>query len=246
MTKNNIKIDFFGDGMRIFLNYIDRQYKKNKDYVPHPIIRAFECAVQWIDKLWVWEHTMWVSQDWTKESIYQSYIIVLEKKDDNSIDVKEILEVKRNRTLPLDLMIILFRIQIHLDKIKWDIVNPQQMVDILNNTIEWGYFYALWDRRKEALDLFKVRLESWDLKLPREIWWRDTNKVLSEIKHNTPWEDYDNSLRAFIWWLIIEKINDKNIKVVITSPTNSEIEKYKVWDTAVEFLLWEASKYFKN
>ena len=48
MTDHELKIDFFGDGMRIFVDYIARQYKKNPDYQPHPIIKAFDFAVQGI------------------------------------------------------------------------------------------------------------------------------------------------------------------------------------------------------
>ncbi len=39
------RIDIFGDGIRIFLDYIARQFKKNPKYDPHPLIKAFELAV---------------------------------------------------------------------------------------------------------------------------------------------------------------------------------------------------------
>jgi len=244
MTKNKMKIDFFGDGMRIFLDYISRQYKKNPDYKPHPIIRAFECALQGIDKCKDGECTMGVSQDGTEKSVYEPYIVVLQKKG-NGVEVKKIENIKVKKELPLDIMVIIFRLQIHLDKIKGDTVNPQEMVDALNAVIPGNKFYALGDRWKEARDLFKEKLEKRQISLPKTPQTEKMIEELTKITYNTPWEDYSNSLRSFIGSGIIEKLEDKNVQVVITSPTNSIIEKYKVFDSATEFMIGKSSEYLK-
>lgn len=244
MTKNKRQIDFFGDGMKIFLDYISRQLKKNSDYKPHPIIRAFECAMQGIEKCKEGECTMGVSQDGTKDSVYEPYIVVLEKKSDG-IEVKEIRNVKVDKQLPTDIMVIIFRIQIHLDKIEGDTVNPQQMVDVLNTVIPGNRFYALGDRWKEARDLFQEEMKEGKIYLPEKFKTNGMVEELLSIKYNTPWEDYSNRLRSFIGSGIIKKLKDKDVQVVITSPTNSKIEKYKVFDSATEFMIGKSAEYLK-
>lgn len=244
MMKNKRQIDFFGDGMRIFLDYIARQFKKNQDYKPHPIIRAFECAFQGIEKCKIGECTMGVSQDGTEKSVYEPYIVVLQKKKDG-IEVKEIKNIKVDKQLPTDIMVIIFRLQIHLDKIDGDTVNPQQMVDTLNVVIPGNKFYALGGRWKEARDLFQENMKAGKVFLPEEFKHNGMVEELLSIKYDTPWEDYSNRLRSFIGSGIIEKLKDKNVQVVITSPTNSKIEKYKVFDSATEFMIGKSADYLK-
>lgn len=237
-----LKFDFFGDGMRIFLDYIERQFKKNPDYVPHPLIRAFECAVQAMDKAKPGERSMGVSQDGTATNVCNPFIVVLEKKD-NGVEVKEIRNIKVDKAVPFDVMLIIFRLQIQLDKIKGDSVNPQQMVDALNTVIPGNKFYALGDRWKEARDEFKRKLEAGKIYLPtRDPSWIDE---LTKITYNTPWEQYSNKLRALIGGAIAESIDPKGGTVVITSPKDTPIEKYKVFDSAMEFLLGKSSEHLK-
>ena len=244
MTKNKMEIDFFGDGMRIFLDYIARQFKKNPDYKPHPIIRAFECAFQGIENCKDGECTMGVSQDGTENSVYEPYIVVLQKKSDG-IEVKEIRNIKVDKKLPTDIMIIIFRLQIQLDKIEEDTVNPQQMVDALNTVIPGNRFYALGDRWKEARDLFQENMKAGKVFLPEEFKHNGMVEELLSIKYSTPWEDYSNRLRSFIGSGIMENLEDKNVQVIITSPTKSKIEKYKVFDSATEFMIGKFADYLK-
>lgn len=244
MKNNEMIIDFFGDGMRIFLDYIARQNKKNPNYKPHPIIRAFECALQGIENCKDGQCTMGVSQEGTENSIYEPYVVVLQKEG-SGIEVKKIENIKVNKDLPLDIMIIIFRLQIHLDKIEGETVSPQQMVDALNAVIPGNRFFALGDRWKEARDLFKEKMENGQISLPKNLHTDELVKELTKIKYDTPWEDYSNNLRALIGSGIIEKLEDKNIQVTITSPTNSKIEKYKVFDAATEFMIGKSSDYLK-
>jgi len=154
-----IDFDFFGDGMRIFLDYIARQSKKNSHYKAHPLVRAFECAIQAMDKAKIGERSMGVSGDNDGKYVYNSYIVAVEKKE-NGIEVKEIRNVKVDKTVPIDVMLIIFRLQILLDRIECDCVSPAQMVDALNTVIPGNKFYALGDRWKEARDEFKRLLEA--------------------------------------------------------------------------------------
>ena len=230
------KMDFFRDGMGFFLGYIARQYKKNSSYKPHPIIRAFECALELIDKRKVGECTMGVSHEGTENNVCDPYIVVLEKKT-NGIEVKEIRNIKVDKKLPVDVMIIIFRLQIQLDRISGDTVNPQQMVDSLNSVIPGNMFSALGDKWKEARDEFKKMLEEGKICLPKDV---DLIEELKRIKHDTPWEMYSNRLRSLIGTSLRSGI------VTITSPKNSKINKYSVFDTAIEFLIGRSSEYFKN
>jgi len=241
MSGNKSDIDFFGDGMRIFLDYIDRQIKKNPHYNPHPLIRAFECALHGIDKVAYDECTMGVSQEGKYGIVYNPYIVVLQKKKDG-IEVKEIKNVKVDKELPLDVMIVIFRLQIRLDKIKGDTVNPDQMVNALNAVIPGNKFYALGDRWKEARDEFKKLLKDEKIYLPND---PELVKELSQIKYTTPWEKYSNKLRSLVGSAISPSLNKDGGTVVITSPKNSKIEKFKVFDIAIEFMLGKISEHLK-
>jgi len=234
-----IEFDFFGDGMRIFLDYINRQFKKNPNYLPHPLIRAFACAIQAIDKTKVGEHSMGISQDGTKDEVYNPFIVVLKKKD-NGIEVKEIRNVKVNKTVPIDVMLTIFRLQIVLDRIDGDTVTPQQMVETLNAVIPGNKFYALGDKWREARDEFKKQLKAGKIHIPND---PELIEGLRNITYDTPWEDYPIKVRAFIGSLVVRTHNLPFGTVVITSPEDSKIEKYKVFDTVMEFLLGEGSKY---
>jgi hypothetical protein len=241
MTKNKSKIDFFGDGMSIFLSYINRQYKKNHEYRPHPIIRAFECAFQALEKVKMGECAMGVSQDGTETSAFEPYVVVLEKKA-NRIEVKEIRNIKVNKQLPQDVMILIFRLQMQLDKIKGDTVNPQEAVEALNEIIPGNRFYALGDRWKEARDKFKKLLENGKIHMPPD---PEIIEELKGITYDTPWETYSNRLRSLIGSSIAEGISGKEGTVIITSPKDSKIEKFKVFDIASEFMLGKVSAYMR-
>lgn len=236
-----VKFDFFCDGMRIFLDYISRQFKKNPNYLPHPLIRAFECAIQAMDKAKTGEHFMGVSQDGTEKNVCNPFIVVLEKKD-NGIEVKEVRNIKVNKTVPIDVMLIIFRLQIILDRIEGDTVTPQQMVESLNAVIPGNKFYALGDRWREARDEFKKQLEAGKIHIPND---PELIKGLTSITYNTRWEEYPNRLRALIGSSIASSGSLETGTVIITSPKDSKIEKYKVFDSAMEFLLGKSSEYLK-
>jgi len=239
---NKIEINFLDDGMKIFLDYVIRQYKKNPDYNPHPIIRAFKNALSGLEKVKQGENSMGVSCNGSEDKIYDPYCVVLKKEEGDAIVVQEIRNMMVNKTLPLDMMIIIFRIQIQLDKIGGETVSPQQMVDVLNKVIPGNRFYALGDRWKEARDLFKKKLEEKKISLPINVKDNKFIEEMSAIKEDTPWEDYPNNIRSLIGSVLKEKL-DKNVRIIITSPKNSKIEKCKVFDSATEFLLGKTSEY---
>ena len=246
MSKDNLAVDYWGDGMRIFLSYIQRQLKKNPDYNPHPLIRALELAIYNIDKVSDGERIIGVSQDGTEDKVYNPFIVVLKKHSDDSIEVEKLLNIQVNKVLPLDVMIMTFRLQIHLDTIPGDTITPYQMADVLNAVIPGNNFYALGDRWKEARDLLADNLKAGKVALPRNIATEKLTEDLLKIKESTPWEEYSSRARAFIGSQIAPKLNGGTASVIITSPKNLPIEKYKAFDTATEFLLGKSSEYFNS
>ena len=235
----------FQDGMVVFLDYISRQLKKNPDYNPHPIIRALMCAMQDIDKINNGKTVMGVSQEGTKDAIYEAYIVVLQKHSDG-IEVKEIQNVNVGKRLPTDAMILIFRLQIQLDRIEGDVVSPEEAVGALNKVIPGERFVLLGDRWKEAIEEFRRALKAGEVYLPpdhKEI--EETLKQLDEIPAEAPWEDYPNNLRALIGSSVANKYF-KSGSVVITTPTHFKFEKYKVFQTATEFLIGRATDYFRS
>ncbi len=234
-----MEIDLFGDGMRIFIDYVIRKTKHNPDYNPHPLIRAFNCAIQGIQKAQEGEIIAGLSQEGTSDAIYEPYIVLLQKNKDG-IEVKEIKNLSVNKTVPTDIMIIIFRLQIYLDKIVGDTVNSQQFTNALNHVIPGDVFFDLGNRWVDARDEFKFLLEKRQLKIPND------PKIIEELKrlkHYTPWEEYSSALRALIGPCILSKLGIKKECFVITTPSKYQIEKYKVFDTAMQFLLGKPSEY---
>ncbi len=237
-----LKIDFFGDGMRIFLDYIERKSKRNPEYRPHPIIRAFMCAFQNIGDLNVDECTMGISQEGTEQNISEPYAVVLQKKA-NCIEVKEIRNLKVDKTIPVDIMILIFRIQIHIDKIEGETVSPRQFVDVLNAVIPGNVFYALGDRWREARDKFKKMIEEGKIHLPND---PGLINELATLNHNTPWEEYSNKARALIGQSIAPSLNNGKGSIIITSPQNSEIGKSQISDVAINLILGQPAEFFNK
>jgi hypothetical protein len=242
MTDEN-KIDFWGDGIRIFLDYVNRQLRKNPDYSPHPLVRALELAVINIDKVEIGQNVMGMSQDGTKDSIHNPYIVIAHKANDGGIEIDEIRNLSVNKELPLDIMIIIFRLQISLDKITGEVVSPDEMVNCLNSVIPGDHFYALGDRWKEARDAFKVSLEQGKISVPKSSHTEELLDELIGIKHDTPWEDYSPGARSLIGSHIKLSLGEKTPSAIITTPKNYKIEKYKVFDMATEFLLGKSAEY---
>lgn len=243
MTEEKNKIDFWGDGMQIFLDYINRQLRKNPDYAPHPLVRALELALANIDKVEVGQNIMGMSRDGTKESIHNPYIVVAHKTKDGSIEIEEIRNLSVDKKLPLDIMIIIFRLQIALDKIPGDVVSPEQMVNSLNSVIPGSHFYALGDRWREARDAFKKSLEQGKISIPKSSGTEKIIAELMEIKCNTPWEDYSPGARSLVGSHIKLSLGENASSAIITTPKNYRIEKYKVFDVATEFMLGKSAEY---
>jgi len=239
MSKNNTGFDFLGDAIKIFMDYVCRQLKRNPQYKPHPLIRAFQNALELAEGVKCDELVMTVTSNGKKDLMQNPYIVVLEKKK-KGVEVKEIRNMLVNKTLPIDVMITVFRLQINLDKTEGDTVNPEQMVSALNKVIPGNRFYALGDRWEEAREMFKKLLEKERIRLPDD---PELKKELSQIKWDESWEDYSHKLRTIIGQGFIPYLNKDSSVVVVTSPKNAKIEKSEVFDIATEFMLGETAKY---
>jgi len=232
------EMDIFADGMRIFLDYVSRQLRKNPNYLPHPIIRAFGMAFQGIESLKNGECSMGFSSEGTKDSVYEPYIVVL-KKQKNGVEVKEILNAKVGKQLSVDMMIIIFRLQIQLDKIEGDLIDPEEAVNALNYVIPGKKFYFLGNRWKEAKEEFMKLMKEGKIHLPPD---PNIAEQLKQIRSETPWENYPNNIRALIGSFIAQKFDSRGGIVVITTPKKLKIERYKVFDIATEFLMAEYAR----
>lgn len=234
----------FQDGMVIFLDYISRQLSKNPDYSPHPVIRALMCALHDIDKIENGQTVGGMSQDGTKDAIHEAYIVILEKRADG-VEVKEIRNINVDKRLPTDVMILIFRLQIQLDRIEGNLIYPEEAVKVLNKVIPGNRFFYLGDKWREALAEFKRELKAGKIYLPPEHGAiMDTIKQLGRIPEDAPWEDYPNDLRAFIGCSVAKKYC-KSGGIVVTTPKDFKFEKYKVFEMATEFLMGRLAEHLK-
>jgi len=237
------RIDIFGDGMRIFLDYITRQFKKNPDYDPHPLVKALELAVSGIKDKKNGERAIGLSGNHLDDTIYNPYVVAVVKREDG-IEVEEIRNIQVNKELPLDLMIMIFRLQIILDRIPGDSVSPIQMAESLNKIIPEKPFFALGERWREARNKFKKMMEAGKIHIPND---PKIVKEISKIKFDIPWEKYSNFLRSIIGTCFCSEINKKNGgKICITTPTKYKIEKFKVFDMLTEYVMGGLSNKLKK
>ena len=236
MKENSV--NFLIDGLRIFLDYVSRQFRKNPDYRPHPLIRALMCAIQDIEKINVGETIGGISQDGNSDSIYEPYAVMLKKREDG-IEILGIENLKVGRLLPVDIMILIFRLQIQLDKIAGNLIDPEDAVNALNYVIPGKRFFFLGDKWIEAKDEYSKLMEEGKIYFPPD---QEMVNALMKIRFDTPWEEYPNNIRALIGSSVAKKYG---CTVVITTPKKYKIEKYKVFDMATEFLLGKSSEFLK-
>ena len=235
----------FQDGMMVFLSYISRKLKEQPDYNPHPIIRAFMCAMENIDKIENEKTVMGVSQEGTKDEIYDAYAVVLQKHADG-IEVKEIQNFNVGRHLPTDAMILIFRLQIQLDRIEGDLVTPAEAVKALNKVIPGERFVLLGDRWKEAVNEFGRELKEGKIILPQgNVKIEEAIRQLDRVPKDAPWEDYPNDLRMIIGHSVAKKYF-KDGSVVMTTPAQVRFEKYKVFQIATELLIGQAAEFLEH
>lgn len=237
------RIDIFGDGMRIFLDYIARQFKKNPKYDPHPLIKAFELAVSGFKDVKNGERAMGLSGDHIGETLFNTYLVIVEKKD-NRIKVLRIHNLQVDKELPQDVMIMIFRLQIILDRIPGDDVSPKQVADVLNEVIPEKPYYAIGERWREARDNFKKMLEEGKIHLPKD---PKLIEEISKITYDTPWEEYSNLARSVIGTSLFSTLNKKEgRRICITTPAKYKIEKFKVFDMLTEYMLGKTGDYLKK
>jgi diadenosine tetraphosphate (Ap4A) HIT family hydrolase len=137
-------------------------------------------------------------------------------------------------------MIRVFRLQILLDRIDGETVDPEEMANALNKVIPENHFYALGERWKEARDSFRDQLEKGKVSVAPGF---DYNKAFSKITYSTPWEDYPPEARSLIGSSIAQSFDKRNGTTIITAPLNSKILKPKVFEIAVSTMMGKSNDY---
>jgi len=235
--------DFFIDGMAIFLDYIARKLKENPNYEPHPLIRAFECALAGIEKKKIGENVMGVSGDESKFGGYFNPYAVILKKERKGIIVEKIIDLTSNKDVPLDFMITIFRLQIHLDRFPGEEIRTEDAVKVLNKVLPGMHFYALGEKWIEARDRFRDLLKEGKIKIPMD---GQLKEELLKIKYNTPWEEYPPQVRSLIGGIMAREFDSRPGTIVLTTPPKMPCSKYKIFSFVSEVLLGEGSRYILN
>ena len=165
-------------------------------------------------------------------------VLILEREE--QVNVFRVITRKLDKELPLDAMIMIFRLQVHLDKIDGDLVNAQEAVNALNTAIPGNKFYALGEKWREARDDFRKTAKEGKINIPPNL-----IDELKKITLSTPWEEYSNSARALIGCAFAPSLNREGGILTITTPKDVRFEKYKVFDMATEFMLGKTAEYLK-
>lgn len=239
MTQNN---DIFRDSLLIFLDYIKRKLKENPHYEFHPLIKAMMNALESIGQVKPGEHVGGLSGETKNGNFHNPYVVVIEKKS-QGIEIKEIRELTTNKQIPLDVMITTFRLQMQLDKIPGKYTTSLQSTNILNKVLPEYHFYSLGDKWKEARDLFAEKLKEGKISLPASLKTDDLIKEFTKIKYDTPWEDYSPRVRSFIAGSSAEIFDSRSNTIIMSSPLDAKVPKYKIFEFASQILMGAGAKY---
>jgi hypothetical protein len=219
------------DSIMVFVNYISNQIKKNENYEPHSIIKALIFAFEKIKEEEKDEIVVAYSDQRSKNEIYEPYCVVLKKVDEDQFELLEIRNLKFDKTMPVDAIVYIFRLQMEIDKYDSKFVSPKESVDILNKIFKKEIFVFLGDRWKEARKNFDNAIKENKLNFNKEIFEKINNEYKKTTK-DTPWKDYSPFLRSVVGSFIKE-----NNKIVITSPKDESVNKGKIFDSATNILL---------
>lgn len=235
--------DFFLDGMGVFLAYIARKLKEDPNYTPHPLVRAFECAVGALEDIPTGETAMGVSGDKNKfGGHFNPYSVVLRKQDDGIL-VETIVDLTTGKNIPPDLMITIFRLQIHLDRFPGEEMPTADAVKVLNELLPGMHFYALGERWEEARDRFSCLLQEGRIRLPHDAP-KELIDGLLKIRRDTPWEDYTPEIRSLIGGAIASDLDARSGTVVLTTPPGVTCSKHKILSFMTQVLVGQVSRYF--
>ena len=241
--KNRIEFSPAFDALKIFFDYITRRLKKNTDYVIHPLIRAFMNATDAIAKVKVGETTMGLSHNGNANHILNPYAVVLKKTTDDIIEILDIKNLKTDVSLPFNILVIIFRLQVHLDKIEEDSLTANQTARVLNKIMPFFHFYTIGSKWKKARELFLENLNKGKIATPLP---QDLLEELNATNDNTPWEDYSPRLRTWISTPFATTLDRRSATIIITSPDSDTIGKAMILDMAVQFAIGEYGYYFKE
>ena len=132
--------------------------------------------------------------DGTKDSVHEAYAVVVQKHQDG-IEVKEIRNLNLGKRAT-DAMIMIFRLQIQLDKINSDLISPEEAVEAMNRVVPGNKFFLLGDKWPEALEEFRSDFISRRIHVPvGKVEMEELLDRFLEIPKDTPWEEYPNISR---------------------------------------------------
>lgn len=238
MTPN----EFFSLGMLFFMNYVDRCWKVDPDYLPTSLVRAFMVAVEAGNKIEPGQTAMGTSMDGdkSKDSIDVAYAIVVTKSE-IGFEIIEIRDLVNDVVVPPHFVLVIFNLQMLLDRHQGDLVHASIAVDALNNCFERPKFVALLDQWPIARDNFVKMMKEGKVYFPpaSEEEKAKIKKALCSITPETAWEDYLPELRSMIASYILadEEGAEKDGKIVISTTHDHTMTKLSVFRLATSIFL---------
>lgn len=213
--------NYFNDGLRVFIDYIDRQFKKNPDYEPHPLIRAFACANQGMASLEIGKCSVGVSQSSDDPNVGEVYLVVIEKGDE-VFSVKEIRQMGLDRPVSIEQMISIFRLQIHLDRLESEEIPVETAISALNEVVTTPKFQSVGERWTEARDEFVSALKAERVHIPDDPELRDG---LLKITKDMNWYDYPRKVRKLMGSFFELLEQDEGLVINVTFPKDGRVSK---------------------
>ncbi|PZX07398.1 hypothetical protein C7437_101511 [Psychrobacillus insolitus] len=233
----NPKLDEFEMSFNVYMDYVNRQIKKDINYMPHPFVRALLIAHSEAGN---GPNGRYLGVSSLDDSSLGCYSVVLEKRGDK-FSILAIQNIDLNLEVPVEVGIYLLILSMRIEKIGGNEILPEDAVDIVNDNIP-------------VLNMILFNNDEW---IPARDYCRDVmrrdkrnNEVIEKINSDMTWRDYPSTVRSIIaqYW-ILEKypemlVQDKcNITYTMTEHT---IPKKTFLDNILFMLCGEPSKYFDD
>ncbi|WP_445480336.1 YecA family protein [Lysinibacillus irui] len=250
-NKLNLKIDEFEMSFTLYMNYVNRQFKKDESYKPHPLVRALLIAFSEAENKPIGRY-LGVSgnNDEENESVASScYTVVLEKLRDDKFSILAIHDMNLGVEIPIEVGMIILALSMRLDRFQGNDIDINEAISLINDTVP-QLNIILFNNQEwvSARDNFKEILEQKKFSITPEM--TEISKQLSKITFEMKWEEYPPQMRTIIAqsWIFDkypELLADGKYNMIYTV-LEDRILKSQLLNNILFSLYGEPSKYFSD
>ncbi|WP_209125448.1 YecA family protein [Alkalihalobacillus sp. BA299] len=247
-----LETEEFDLSLKAYVNYVNRQMKKDEDYIPHPLVKALMVAVNGAvenGKPGRYAGASGDAEYYEDNEARKSFICAIEYNEDKTITLLEFHDLTLGCSVPIKVASYILLLSMRLDGIKGSMISIEDMINIINDTIPTLNLIRFNnDEWLEARDFLAKNLDT--IGGFPEGQTEEYEKDLLSIKENTPWEEYPPRVRMLVATTYVrEKYPDlfkkdcvNNVCVIL----DEYLPKIRVMNDTLTILYGPPSSYFDD